>query len=286
MKHLIVCADDYGLSPGVSLGIRQLAEAGRISATGAMTCMPAWAAEAEALKPLADKIAVGLHFTLTDQKPLGRMPTLAPKGKFPTVGELLRASLLGALPLAEIAAELHRQLDAFEEHFGAPPDFIDGHQHVHVFKGVRGVVLSQFHRRLDPARTWLRDCSDNPLRLLRRGFSAKAMIVGHIGKGLRRQAEQRNIPVNQGFSGFYDPAKQSLDGQLETMLQATRSGHLLMVHPGHVDAELEAVDSLTAPREAEFQTLMQDSFPARLEQLSLRIAGKAGTSPIHGCLSL
>ena len=116
-KTLILCADDYALSPGVSLGIRQLAEAGRISATGAMTCMPYWSSEAPALRALVDRVQVGLHFTLTDQRPLGPMPHLAADGRFPSVGRLLKRSLLGGMPSAEVAAELERQLDAFEAAF-------------------------------------------------------------------------------------------------------------------------------------------------------------------------
>ncbi len=42
---VVLCADDYGLAPGVSAGIRELLDAGRLSATGAMTLSPHWAAE-------------------------------------------------------------------------------------------------------------------------------------------------------------------------------------------------------------------------------------------------
>ena len=34
---------------------------GRLSATGVMTCMPAWPDEAQALKALDRRVAVGLH---------------------------------------------------------------------------------------------------------------------------------------------------------------------------------------------------------------------------------
>ncbi|HUN11578.1 MAG TPA: ChbG/HpnK family deacetylase, partial [Rhabdaerophilum sp.] len=36
-RPFVLCADDYGMTPAVSRGILRLIEAGRISATGAMT---------------------------------------------------------------------------------------------------------------------------------------------------------------------------------------------------------------------------------------------------------
>ena len=41
-RNVILCADDFGLADGVSQGIVELAQMGRLSATGAMTNMPGW----------------------------------------------------------------------------------------------------------------------------------------------------------------------------------------------------------------------------------------------------
>ncbi len=274
LRRLIICADDYGISPAVSLGIRQLAEVGRISATGAMTCMPAWPAEAPALRPLAEQLAVGLHFTLTDQRPLGAMPKTAPDGRFPGIGGLLKHSLSGRLATAEVAAELDRQLDAFEAHFGRPPDFVDGHQHVHLLPGVRRVVLSAFGRRLDPARCWLRDCTDRPAALLARGQVAKAGVIALLGRGLGKAAAAKGVATNHGFSGIYDWRQSGLGPALPRLLAGAGDGHLLMVHPGHVDAALAACDSLTTPREAEWTALMGPAFLPFLASRGLKIAAR------------
>ena len=79
----VLCADDFGLADGVSQGIVELAEAGRLSATGAMTNMPGWRRAAPDLKPLRGRIGIGLHLNLTAGSPLGAMPQLAPSGTFP-----------------------------------------------------------------------------------------------------------------------------------------------------------------------------------------------------------
>jgi len=278
LKSIIVCADDYGLSPAVSLGIRELAGKGRISATGAMTCMAPWPQEAVALRDLSahlgDRLEVGLHITLTDQQPLGEMTVLAPRERLPSVASLIKASLLHLLPLTEISDEINRQLTAFESHFGRQPDFIDGHQHVHLLPGIRQAVMGLFHRRLDPARCWLRNCGDHPYVLLRRSGLVKASVVSALAFGFAKSAADRGIVTNSGFSGFYDPVSASLGDQMPAMLRGMGDRSLLMLHPGHVDAALEAVDSLILSRQVEWEYLSGDAWPQLLNRQGLALAGR------------
>jgi predicted glycoside hydrolase/deacetylase ChbG (UPF0249 family) len=275
LKRLLICADDYAISSAVSAGIRELAEAGRLSATGVMTCMPSWPDEAPALRPLGKALAVGLHLTLTDQRPLGPMPRLAPEGRFPSVAALFKRCFLTQVPAEEVVAELNRQLDAFEAHFGRPPDFIDGHQHVHLLPGIRQAVLALFERRLDAAQVWLRDCTDRPLSLLRRGSAFKAAVIASIGVSLAKAARDKKIAMNKGFSGFYDGQSEALKDALPRLLIGAEDGHLLMVHPGHVDDALIACDSLTGPRQFEWETLMAADLPDRLAAQGFAIASGA-----------
>ena len=92
-RHLVVCADDYGLSPGVNRAILGLAEAGRISATSCMTTGPGWPASAAALRTLDGRIGIGLHLNLTEGAPLGPMPSVAPHGGLPPLAALVRRAL-------------------------------------------------------------------------------------------------------------------------------------------------------------------------------------------------
>ena len=104
-RSVVLCADDFGLADGVSRGIAELAEMGRLSATGAMTNMPGWRRAAPSLKSLRDRIAVGLHLNLTTGSPLSPMPGLAPSGMFPPLKDLLPKALKRQLPAAEITEE-------------------------------------------------------------------------------------------------------------------------------------------------------------------------------------
>src|SRR5687768_2108209 len=91
-RSVVLCADDFGLTDGVSRGILDLAEAGRLSATGAMTNMPGWRRNAPGLRPLKGRISVGLHLNLTTGRSLGPVPGLT-DGACPPLNEVLRRAL-------------------------------------------------------------------------------------------------------------------------------------------------------------------------------------------------
>lgn len=278
LKSLILIADDYAISPAVSHGIRVLAEQGRLTGTGVMSLMPDWPTEAPALRALQGRIAVGLHFTLTDQAPLGPLPRLAPGGRLPTIGRLMIGALRHQINLQEIADEFERQLDRFEAFFGAPPQFIDGHQHVHLLPGIWPIVQGAFGRRLDARLCWLRDGHDP--HFWHRRFRLKAGVISTLGRAASKAARTRSLITNRGFSGFYDYGGGSLADYLPTLLASAGDGHLLMVHPGHIDEALKRVDSLVQPRQREFDDIADPAFPSRLAALGFRIA--APGFPIDG----
>ena len=68
-RRIWLCADDYGMSPGVNSAIRDLIARGRLNATSVMVTAPSLhRSEAIALKVLnsaASRVAIGLHVTLT-----------------------------------------------------------------------------------------------------------------------------------------------------------------------------------------------------------------------------
>ena len=211
--RIVVCADDYGFTPGVSRGIRELIAARRISATSVMSGSEFWPFEAAALKAIANDADIGLHVTLTDQKPLGDMPLFAPEGRFPPLPAVFRAGLLRRLPLLEIEAEIERQVEAFVAHYGAPPAHIDGHHHMHQLPGVRDIVV-RIAARIGNGRTWVRSCAERHALIARRGIAPlKTAIIGALGPGIARRARNAEVPINNGFSGAYDFAheKRPLD---------------------------------------------------------------------------
>jgi predicted glycoside hydrolase/deacetylase ChbG (UPF0249 family) len=273
MHHVVLCADDFGLTEGVSRGILDLARRGRLSATSVMSHRPWWARLAPDLAGLDGDFGVGLHLTLTLGRPLGAMRRFAPGGVFPAFSEVLRRSLARRLPADEIGQEIERQLGAFAAAFGRPPDFVDGHQHVHVLPGVREPLLAALKSRGWEGRPWLRDPSDRVAAILRRRVAApKALTVRALASGFARAARDAGFEVNEGFSGFspFDPARD-VAADFGRYLQDLGPRPVIMCHPGHVDAELHGLDPVVAAREREYAYLASDAFNELLTKTAVAL---------------
>ena len=264
---IVLTADDYALTEGVSRAIGELAAARRLSATSVLVTTPHWPVTAPRLAAHRSKICVGLHLDFTLGSPLGAMPRLAPNGRFPARNAFIARALLGLLDPAELRAEIERQLNAFETRLGFPPDHIDGHEHVHVLSGVRQALIEVVGRRYRGVTPLLRDPSDRSSAIRARGGPvAKAVGVSALALGFARAARRHALPTNQGFSGFsrYDVGEPYAE-ELASALIEPGSRHILMCHPGHRDAGDRADDPIAARRPMEYEALMQDaSVPERI----------------------
>jgi len=263
----ILCADDYGMTEGVSRGLLEPAAPGRISAASAMSSLPDWRRAARDWTAARPAVDLGLHVTLTAGAPLGAMPRLAPGGEFPGLAALAAAAISRRLPHEEIEAEIVRQIDAFCDAFGAPPTHVDGHQHVHVLPGVRRALFAALSRR-GLSHLPVRDSSDAPGRIARRrAQSAKALKVNALATGFRRAARRAGHDVNQGFAGYSDFSPDRYDArQFGAYLVAPGPRHLVMCHPGRVDDALRRLDPVTEARERELAFLMSPDFAALLAE--------------------
>jgi len=269
-RAVVLCADDFGLTAGVSRAILELAGQGRLSATSAMTNRPWWPQFGPDLRAHHGIIGVGLHLTLTAGAPLGPMPRLARSGTLPGLRSLIAATR-SPPALTEIRDEIERQLDRFEAVFGRPPDFVDGHQHVHALPGIRRQLLAVLQAR--GARSWLRDPSDRLSAILRRRVAvSKAVAVAALAFGFGRSAQAAGFDVNDGFSGFsrFDPRREAA-ADLERAFTALGPRPVVMCHPGQVDDELARVDPVVATRPREFAYLASQRFASFLAAQALTL---------------
>ncbi|HRD78217.1 MAG TPA: ChbG/HpnK family deacetylase [Hyphomicrobiaceae bacterium] len=272
-RRLVVCADDYAFTPGVSRAIRELLARRAISATSVMAASRFWPEEAAALREVAGDADIGLHVTLTDQTPLGAMPTYAPDGKLPPIGAVFKAGLLRRLPLGEIEAEIERQLASFIDVWGRPPAHIDGHHHVQQLPGVRDIVV-RLAKRVGGGETWVRSGAEPASRVLARGVAtAKSLLISSLGRGIRRTAARAGVPTNDGFSGAYDyqTDKRPMAELFQAFIKGAGENALLFCHPGYNDATLEGLDGMTTIRDAEQAFLLGDDWPDMVAKSGLEI---------------
>ena len=278
MRSIWLCADDYGLSPSVNAGIRALIARGRLNATSVMVAAPHLGDdEAPALELLnagEKHAAIGLHVTLTAPfKPMSEGFAPVCGGGFLPLAELMRSAIARRLQPELLVIEIATQLRAFLEIFGRLPDFIDGHQHVHLFPQVRDAFLKVVAETAPDA--WVRQCGrTNSFRGL---HDHKALVLDILSVRFRRKAARLGIATNPGFAGTYTfKPKANFSKIFPRFLTGLPDGGLVMCHPGFVDAELKLLDSLTTLREHEFAYFSSDSFPQVLAEHGVDLARPSG----------
>jgi len=275
-RRIWLCADDYGISDSVNAAIRELIARARINATSVMVAAPHFErGEAAALAMLNSgkkRAAIGLHVTLTAPfKPISKDFAPLQDGHFPPLNRMMRAALARLLNHERLAIEVAAQVQAFVAALGRPPDFIDGHQHIHLFPQVRDAVLKVAAETAPQA--WVRQCG-RP-RSARRLHLRKELLLDILSVGFRRKARRLGVATNPAFAGAYD-FKSDFALTFPRFLAGLPDGGLIMCHPGFVDAELKRLDPLTDQREREFVYFNSDEFPRVLAERGVALAAPAG----------
>jgi chitin disaccharide deacetylase len=135
-RRLIVNADDWGLTRGVSEGILAAHRHGIVTSTTVLTTA---ALDTELAARLRDSgLGVGLHVNLTLGTPLTRGKSLTDgHGRF--VRDARQAA--ARTTAADVRAEVDAQVAKFVKTFRRAPTHLDSHHHVGLHPPVREVVL-------------------------------------------------------------------------------------------------------------------------------------------------
>lgn len=266
MTRIWLVADDYGISKSVNSAIRDLVARRRINATSVMVVAPGF--DEEQAKLLAasaagGNAAIGLHLTLTAPfKPLATAYRPLNKGAFLPLGRTFLFGMFDHLPRSEITGEVRAQVAAFISAFGRPPDFIDGHQHVHLLPPVAESLLAVMCEMAPHA--WVRQCGSA------RGVAVrdiKARVLDAMSYGFRRRAARHGVHTNSAFAGTYDFRFGSrFDALFPKFLAGMPEGGLVMCHPGLVDDMLRTLDPLTDLRQKEYDYFRGEDFVSALAE--------------------
>jgi predicted glycoside hydrolase/deacetylase ChbG (UPF0249 family) len=275
LRRFWLCADDYGMAPGVNRAIRDLLACGRINATSVMVVGPSFSdAEVQelALAGAKRRGAIGLHFTLTApfRPASGNYRTVGRDGAFFGLARTFAAGLLRRLDADALAAEAASQLAAFRAAFGRPPDFVDGHQHVQLLPQVGDALMAAMREAAPSA--WLRQCG-RTVPLARRWRDPKGLVLDAMSARLAARSDRCGIKTNPAFAGTYNFHRNvPYDALFASFLDHLPDGGLVMCHPGFVDAELRRLDGFLAMREAEHAFFAGERFPRLLTSRGFALA--------------
>lgn len=256
-KGLILCADDFCVNASASLGIARLAAMGRISATSAMVLSPRWPGDVALLQDLRGNIDVGLHLDWTSE-------FAQAAGHGLSLPAAMLKAVLGGFDPAAARTVIERQFDLFEAHWKAAPDFVDGHQHVQQFAGIREPLLQAMTRRYASQKSGL-----PYLRVSRAPGAAadlKSRVISAMGaSAIIKIACHAGVTCATALFGIYDFAgNEARYGHLmQGWLRAAPAGAIIMCHPAQAG---EPDDVIGMARAQEFAYLVGGDFPAALKR--------------------
>jgi predicted glycoside hydrolase/deacetylase ChbG (UPF0249 family) len=230
LRHLVVNADDLGLTVGVNDGIFDAHELGVLTSASLFANAPA---SADAIRRARTHISLGIgaHLALVDGTPVlpaRSVPTLVTDdGRFRRSWRpFIVACLQGRVSMVEVERELTAQIELLRD-AGVRLTHLDAHKHVHLYPPIFGIVARLAARFAVPvvrvpyeSGSWL-----NAVLWLwaRRNYRTAAAL------GVRTPR----------FLGRRDTGVLSLDA-LRRLVPPIGPGITeLMVHPGYVDDQLQ-----------------------------------------------
>ncbi|MEO1143898.1 MAG: ChbG/HpnK family deacetylase, partial [Pseudomonadota bacterium] len=260
------------LNGGINQAIMDLVGKKRINA---ISCMSIFTDNKKSASQLAKAVhkngnaQIGLHLTLSEYTPLTEMPDFAPNG-FPSIKTILVKSHLRRLNRKELENEITAQIDSFHELFGFAPDFIDGHQHVHVLPVIRKMILETAVGRLAPGG-WVRSCHQAISSSIKTGTAlSRTLLISRLSSQLQKHLIANDIDTNHHFWGIneFDPISDYRGLFLKWLAAAakTQGPVVFMCHPGQVDYGIDLPEDPIALHRPNEYTYF--SSPEFLEDLS------------------
>ncbi|MFQ5612945.1 MAG: carbohydrate deacetylase [Anaerolineae bacterium] len=135
-RYVIINADDFGMSDGITRGIIKAWREGVVTSTSAIVNTAGGPERIAAAHVAYPDLPIGLHLNITTGRPVlpsEEVPTLVDEaGQFRTTGTILEH--LANISLAELRAELHAQAKVLLDG-GVQFDHIDYHHHLLVVYG-------------------------------------------------------------------------------------------------------------------------------------------------------
>ena len=251
--RLIINADDFGQTLGISRGIATAFNHGVVTSTSLMVNSVHTKEAVHLLKSRQIGIPIGLHFNLTFGKPVCnplRIPSLVNgSGEFPATfkyDELVQG------PTIDIAGQVNHVLDGFQKRaryedvrrelvaqfevftriVGHLPSHLDSHHHIHQIPMVLDVIKElAFDKRLR---------------------------VRQISDTMRADLQKHQIPTTDAFiDTFWGEKDLNLAKErfIDAVKRIKRSITEWVCHPGYTDLELNRTSLYSWQRDVELKLL-------------------------------
>jgi predicted glycoside hydrolase/deacetylase ChbG (UPF0249 family) len=228
-RPLIVNADDYGLTAGVSRGILQAHTDGIVTSTSVLVTGSAFDQAAGWLADLGS-LDAGIHLAAVGEDPpvlsAREIPSLVDRRGRLRVSwrSFLAAACRGAVDPEDLEREFAAQIEAARSK-GLVLSHVDTHQHLHLWPSVSRVVL-----RLAKAN------GIGAVRVPRSATSMKGAGINQLADGLRASATAAGLASPDWAAGLDEAGRMHGPRFVKALGLVSARGHRsaeIGCHPGH-----------------------------------------------------
>lgn len=285
MRHLIINADGYGFTAGITRAIEECIAFGTVRSISVNVNF----VHADRLAKLVrtyPEISVGCHIN-----PVVGLPVLPPD-KIPTLisetGELLyrefvRRFMTGQIRIAELKSEMIAQVEKTYELAGSAFSHIDFHMGLHKLPRLYGAFLDVVQKsKIGRIRTYrYRVGMESQLPALRH-FVYLLGGASRIPKYLwnqwqRRKAVRRQLATPDHWVVITNlgarPDTIALGNYLRMLRNLPEGFNEFVAHPGYVDDDLKRWSSYVEQRPLEMSVLLNTHFREALNGSDVHLAG-------------
>ncbi|MEV6304152.1 ChbG/HpnK family deacetylase [Actinoplanes sp. NPDC051861] len=276
-RTLIVNADDYGLTEGISRGILHAHRAGVVSSTSVLAVGPAVGVTGPWLHDSPD-LGTGAHLALVGEDPplLSRteIPTLVDRaGRFPLSWRVFLArAAAGRVDPADVEREFTAQVERLTRDLGLRLSHLDTHQHLHLWPPVAAVLVRLARRHAVGATRVPSSRSRGP-----RGAGVRM-----LSRRLRTVVDRAGLAAPSAYAGLDEAGRFTLPRLLQAIdLLAGLHADKLEVncHPGEAGDPDRARYAWGFRWSAELDALTHPATRDAISRHGLRLAGFSELAP-------
>jgi predicted glycoside hydrolase/deacetylase ChbG (UPF0249 family) len=285
MRNLIINADGYGFTAGITRAIEECVEFGTVRSLSANVNFAA----AEGLVSLVRRhpsLSVGCHINPVVGSPLlnpSKVPSLVDENGEFLYRNFRRNFLGGRMRPEELRAEMIAQIERTRELAGPAFSHVDFHMGLHRLPGLYPLFLEVAEKsgagrmRTHRYRVGLENRFPR-LKNLAFMLGSPARIPKYLwNRELRRRASGKGMAMPDRRVEITDLGLRSdvitLANYLALIRNLPHGFNEFVVHPGYVDPELRRWSSWVEPRELERQALVSPEFRAALQASDVNLAG-------------
>ena len=277
-KRIIVNADDFGMSKGITDAVLAAHRYGFLTSTSLMVNMP-WAEYAVEQLARAPGLGVGIHLNICQGRsalPPSEVRSLVdPHGNFHRPPVMTQKLWRWQVAGKEMEAEFRTQISWMKQR-GLHPTHADSHHHMHIYPAaVRPFVRAMKEEGIECVRASRFSCWPNRNRnrgheepMLQRlaARTYRTMLQATILAGIESPDSRLSFPAGDDCRG--DDVRDRWTQAFEHLGAGT---YELACHPGLFDPYFSPVDRIRGQREAELQCLIDPALRAVLEQNEIQL---------------